>query len=328
MAGTTPDFEKLTIEETLHVLQADRVKGISSEQAGKRLAESGHNEIPEKEESFAHRLFRRFWGPIPWMIEAAALLSALVGKWDDFTIITILLFSNAAIDFWQESKALNALRALKEKLAKRAIALRDGSFQTLDARDLVPGDIIKIRIGDLIPADVKLIEGEYIQVDQSALTGESLPVGKKTGDIAYSNSIVKQGEMLAVVTYTALNTFFGRTVALVAKAQREEKSHFQKAVIQIGNYLILITAFLVVIILITAMFRHENMLEILRFALVLTVAAIPGGIAGGPFRDHGGGGHKPGEETGDREPSRCNRRTRGSECPRAPTKPARLPRTG
>jgi H+-transporting ATPase len=269
------DYEKLTIEETLDLLKADREKGFTTEQARKRLEVYGHNEIPEKEESLAHRIFRRFWGPIPWMIEAAALLSAVVGKWEDFTIITILLFSNAAIDFWQESKALNALRALKEKLAKRAIALRDGVFQTLDAKDLVPGDIIKIKIGDLIPADVKLIEGEYIQADQSALTGESLPVGKKAGDIAYSNSIVKQGEMLAVVTGTASNTFFGRTVALVAKAEREEKSHFQKAVIQIGNYLIGITAFLVVIILITAMFRHENMLEILRFALVLTVAAIP-----------------------------------------------------
>ena len=126
-----------------------------------------------------------------------------------------------------------------------------------------------------MPADVKLIDGDFLQADQSALTGESLPVTKKVGDTAYSNSIIKQGEMLAVVTNTALSTFFGKTVALVARAEREEKSHFQKAVIHIGNYLIVMTVFLAAIILITALFRHEDMLEIIRFTLVLTVAAIP-----------------------------------------------------
>ncbi len=144
-----------------------------------------------------------------------------------------------------------------------------------DARALVPGDIIKIKIGDVVPADLKLVEGDYIQADQSALTGESLPVQKKAGDISYSNSVIKQGEMKAVVVNTASNTFFGKTVALVARARREERSHFQKAVIGIGNYLIVITIFLAAFILITAMFRQENMISILRFTLVLTVAAIP-----------------------------------------------------
>ena len=269
------DYEKLSVDETIEALQTDKAKGLSSAEAAKRLQQYGYNEIPEKEESTLHRVLRRFWGPIPAMIEVAALLSAAVRRWEDFIIIMILLFTNAFIDFWQESKALNALKVLKEKLAKKALVLRDGEFKTIDARDLVPGDIIKIKIGDLIPADVKLIEGDFIQADQSALTGESLPVGKKVGDIAYSNSIVKQGEMLSVVTGTALNTFFGKTVALVARAQREEKSHFQKAVVHIGNYLIIITVFLAAIILVTAMFRHENMIEILRFTLVLTVAAIP-----------------------------------------------------
>jgi H+-transporting ATPase len=269
------DYEKLSVEEALRQLDADKDQGLTSKRAEQRLEEYGRNEIPEKEESLVHRIFRRFWGPIPWMIEAAALLSALVKKWEDFAIIAILLFANAFIDFWQESRALNALNVLKEKLAKKAIVLRDGKFRTVDARYLVPGDIVRIRIGDLVPADVKLIDGDFIQADQSALTGESLPVTKKPGDIAYSNSVVRQGEMLGVVTHTALNTFFGRTVALVARAEREQKSHFQKAVLHIGNYLIVITIFLVVVILIAALFRHEDLLEILRFALVLTVAAIP-----------------------------------------------------
>ena len=273
--ANTKEYEKLSVEETLKNLQTDRTKGLSSEEVKKRLHEYGYNEIPEKEESTFHRVFRRFWGPIPWMIEIAAVLSAMVKRWEDFVIIMVLLLTNAFIDLWQESKALNALKVLKSKLAKKALVLRDGRFQTLNARELVPGDIIKIKIGDLIPADVKLVEGDFIQADQSALTGESLPVTKRAGDVAYSNSIVKQGEMVAVVINTAMNTFFGKTVSLVARAQREEKSHFQKAVIHIGNYLILITIFLAVIILITAMFRHENMIEILRFTLVLTVAAIP-----------------------------------------------------
>jgi H+-transporting ATPase len=275
MNTATEEFEKLAIDDVLKDLRTDRAHGLTSEEAGLRLKRYGFNEIPEKVESLAHRVMRRFWGPIPWMIEAAAILSALVEKWDDFAIIMVLLMTNVFIDFWQESKALSALKVLKEKLAKTALVLRDGNFQQVDARQLVPGDIIKVRIGDVVPADIKLVEGDYIQSDQSALTGESLPVSKKPGDIAYANSIVKQGEMLGAVINTAMNTFFGKTVSLVTQAEREERSHFQKAVIHIGDYLILITLFLVVIILVTAMFRHENMLEILRFALVLTVAAIP-----------------------------------------------------
>jgi H+-transporting ATPase len=275
MSKNSDEYKNLSAEETLKELGTNKDKGLSDDEVRKRISELGYNEIPEKEESLFHRVFRRFWGPIPWMIEFAALLSAAVRRWEDFAIITILLLTNAFIDFWQESKALNALKVLKEKLAKKALIFRDGRFLITEARNLVPGDIIKLKIGDLVPADVKLIEGDFIQADQSALTGESLPVNKKPGDIAYSNSIVKQGEMLAAVVNTGLNTFFGKTVALVARAQREEKSHFQKAVIGIGNYLILITIFLAAIILITAMFRQENIIDILRFTLILAVAAIP-----------------------------------------------------
>jgi len=275
MGKATEDFEKLSVEEALRALQTEPTHGLSAAEAALRLKRHGRNEIPETAESLLHRILRRFWGPIPWMIEAAGLLSALVGKWDDFTIIAILLVTNVFIDFWQESKALSALQVLKEKLAKTALVLRDGQFRPVDARDLVPGDIVRVRIGDLVPADLKLIDGDFLQVDQSALTGESLPVGKKSGDLAFANAIVRQGEMLGVVTNTALNTFFGKTVSLVSRAEREEHSHFQKAVLQIGNYLILITLFLVVLILVAALFRDEKMLEVLRFALVLTVAAIP-----------------------------------------------------
>jgi H+-transporting ATPase len=209
------------------------------------------------------------------MIEIAAVLSALVQKWEDFEIILILLGVNVFIDFRQETKALSALKLLKAKLARKTLALRDGIWREIDARRLVPGDVIKLRNGNVVPADVKLLEGAYLQIDQSALTGESLPVDRKPGDTAYGNSIVRMGEMVALVTGTGLNTFFGKTVELVAQAEREQRSHFQKAVINIGNYLILIAAVMVVIIVISALFRHDPLAEILRFCLVLTIASIP-----------------------------------------------------
>ncbi|VAX26516.1 Lead, cadmium, zinc and mercury transporting ATPase; Copper-translocating P-type ATPase [hydrothermal vent metagenome] len=275
MPKTTDDYKKLSIEDTLKELQADRSRGLSEGEAQERLARYGLNEIPEKEETTLRRILKRFWGPIPWMIEVAAILSAMVQKWEDFVIIMIMLFVNAGLDFYQESKAISALKTLKEKLAKKAIVLRDGTFKETDAKYLVPGDVIKLKIGDVIPSDAKLLEGDYLLVDQSALTGESLPVEKKAEDVVYSNSIVKQGEMLAVVVNTGLNTYFGKTVALVAKAEREEKSHYQKLVISIGDYLIVITLLLTIVIVYAGIHRGETLIELLRFALVLAVASIP-----------------------------------------------------
>ncbi|WP_457635062.1 plasma-membrane proton-efflux P-type ATPase [Persephonella sp.] len=273
--ATVDEFKDKSIEETLKELQTELKNGLSEEKAKELLKKYGLNEIPEKEEPLWHRVFRRFWGPIPWMIEIAAILSASVQKWEDFTIIMILLFVNAGVDLWQEHKALSALKVLKEKLAKKSIVLRDGKWKEIDARYIVPGDIIKLKIGDIIPADVKLVEGDFILIDQSALTGESLPVTKKAGDVAYANSIVKQGDMIAIVVATGLNTYFGKTVKLVAKAEREERSHFQEMVIKVGNFLIIITLILVGFMILFELNRGANWVELLRFSLVLTVAAIP-----------------------------------------------------
>ena len=274
-AQTGGDFDVLSVDEAIQRLRTDADRGLDREEASRRLQEYGPNEIKEHEESLWHRIFRRFWGPIPWMIEAAALLSGIVQKWDDLVIILIMLLVNAGLDFFQEHRALNALAALKASLAKAVIALRDGAFATIMARDLVPGDIVKLKIGDIVPADVKLLKGDYLSIDQAALTGESLPVSKKSGDVAYANTIVKQGEMLAVVVSTGARTAFAKVVQLVAKASLKERSHFQRMVIQIGNFLILVTLALVALIIMVAIFRHESLLEIARFSLVLTVAAIP-----------------------------------------------------
>ena len=249
--------------------------GLSSSEVKERIEKYGLNEIPEKAESTFHRIFRRFWGPIPWMIEVAAILSALVKKWEDFAIIMVMLLVNAILDFYQESKALNAINALKKSLATKALVLRDGKWQEVDAKEIVPDDIIKLKIGDIVPADAILLEGDFILADQSALTGESLPVSKKAGDEIYGNAIIKKGEMTAKVTKTGLDTYFGKTVKLVSKAQKEQKSHFQAMVIKVGNFLILLTILMIIIILAFGLFRHENILNLLEFSLVLTVAAIP-----------------------------------------------------
>ncbi len=272
----TDDFKKIPIEKVAAELNTDINKGLSSEEAKERLKKYGLNEIPEYKEPLWHRIFRRFWGPIPWMIEIAAILSAMVHRWEDFTIILIMLFVNAGLDFYQEHKALNAIEALKKKLAKKAVVLRDGKWVEILAKEIVPGDIVKIKIGDIIPADMKLIGGgDFLLVDQSALTGESLPVTKKPGDVVYSNSIVKQGEMIGIAVATGLNTYFGKTVKLVAKAEQHQRSHFQKMVINVGNYLIIVTVIMVAIIIFVGVKRHENIFELLEFSLVLTVAAIP-----------------------------------------------------
>ena len=269
------EYKNKSVEETIRELETNLETGLTEEEAEKRLKKYGFNEIPEKEEPLWHRVFRRFWGPIPWMIETAAVLSALVKKWEDFVIIVILLLVNAVVDFWQEHKAISALKVLKQKLARKAIVLRNGKWIEIDVKYLVPGDVIKLKIGDIVPADVKLVGEGFILLDQSALTGESLPVTKKKGDVAYANSVVKRGETIAVVVATGLNTYFGRTVQLVAKAEREQRSHFQEMVIKVGNFLIIIALIVVAVMVIVELMRGADKIELLRFALVLTVASIP-----------------------------------------------------
>ncbi len=275
MSKSTDDYVKQNFDETLRELQVEAGKGLSDAEVGRRRAEYGYNEIEERVEPLWHRVFRRFWGPIPWMIEVAAILSAIVQKWEDFIIITIMLLVNAGLDFFQEHRALNALKILKQRLPSETLVLRNGAFGRIPARELVPGDMVKLKIGDMAPADVQLVQGNYLLLDQSVLTGESLPVSKKPGEVAYANTVVKQGEMLAVVVNTAMHTNFSSVVSLVARAQLEERSHFQKMVMQIGNFLILLTLVLVLLIVLVSLFRHDPFLEIIRFALVLAVAAIP-----------------------------------------------------
>lgn len=259
-------LEKLSSSET----------GLSSSQAQKSLEQYGHNEILEKKISPLKKFLGYFWGPIPWMIEVAIILSAIIQRWEDFLIISILLLLNAVVGFWQENKADNAIELLKKRMALRARVLRDNKWAEIDARDLVPGDVVRVRLGDIVPADVKLMEDSYLMLDESTLTGESLPVEKSFSDIAFSGSIIQKGEMNALVVAIGMESYLGKTTKLVA--QVEKKSHFQKAIFKIGDYLIVLAGLLVALIFLVALFRHTNLLETLQFALVLTIAAIPAAL--------------------------------------------------
>ncbi len=273
LAITPEEAKRLGVKGVLEKLGVDPSRGLSSEEARRRLEIYGPNEIPEKKVSPIIRFLSYFWGPIPWMIEAAAVLSAILRHWVDFTIIMVMLVVNGVLGFWQEYKAENILEYLKKRLSPNARVLRDGEWRVIPARELVPGDIVRVRIGDIVPADLLLIDGDYLLVDESALTGESLPVEKHVGDIAYSGSLVKRGEMTGVVIATGTRTFFGRTVKLVEEA--ETTSRYQRLIIRIGDFLILLTLVLAAILVLVEIHRGASILEMIRFALVLIVAAIP-----------------------------------------------------
>ena len=247
--------------------------GLVDSQIDDRIKKYGYNEISEKKVHPLLKFLSYFWGPIPWMIEVAAILSAIISHWEDFWIIFALLLLNATVGFWQEHKADDAISLLKKKLALNARVFRNSKWKEIPARELVPGDVVRVRLGDIVPADLKLFKGDYLSIDESALTGESLPVEKHESDVAYSGSVIRQGEMNGMVVATGLNTFFGRTAKLVEEAKTI--SHFQKAVIKIGHYLIVLAAFMITIIFMVSIFRNESFLDTLQFALVLTIAAIP-----------------------------------------------------
>ena len=247
--------------------------GLTQAEATKRLTRYGPNELEEKKTNLILKFLSYFWGPIPWMIEIAVILSAVARHWPDFFIILVLLLANAVVGFWEEKQAGDAIAALKAKLAIKARVRRDGKWVNPAARELVPGDVIRLRLGDIVPADARLLDGDEISLDQSALTGESLPATRKPGEAVFSGSIVRRGEIGALVYATGTKTYFGKTAQLVETAVTV--SHFQKALLKIGNYLIVLAAVLVGIIVVVAIFRGDPILDTLQFALVLTVAAIP-----------------------------------------------------
>jgi len=266
------DLKSLPLPEVERRLETSP-DGLTQAEAEKRLTQYGPNEIAEQKANPLLKLLTYFWGPIPWMIEVAVILSGVLRHWPDFFIILLLLVANAAIGFWEEHQAGKAIDALKAQLAIKARVRRDGKWISPAARELVPGDVIRVRLGDIVPADARLLEGDPVEVDQSALTGESLPAERKPGEAVFSGSIIRQGEIGALVYATGANTYFGKTAQLVQEAQTV--SHFQRAVLKIGTYLIILAVALVAVIVAVSLLRGDPVLTTLQFALVLTVAAIP-----------------------------------------------------
>jgi H+-transporting ATPase len=266
------DLRDASLDEVLETLDASR-DGLSSESAAERLTRYGPNEVAETRRNPLLVLLGYFWGPIPWMIEAALLLSLLVRRWTDAAIIGVLLLMNGLVAFAEEHQAANAIDALKGRLATSARVRRDGTWGEVPVRDLVPGDVVRVRLGDVVPADTKIIDDLEVQVDQSALTGESLPVSRGLGEDLYSGAVVAQGETDALVFATGTESFFGRTTQLVGEAGTV--SHFQRAVLRIGHYLIGLAIGLVALTVFVSVLRGNPLLSVLEFALVVTIASVP-----------------------------------------------------
>lgn len=247
--------------------------GLTSEQSAERLERYGRNELEERHVNVVVEFLGKFWNPMSWMIEVALGLALVMRDIGDAVVIIILLVTNGIIGFWEEHQANNAIEALRAKLAYTANVKRDGRWQEVKAADLVPGDVIRLRLGDVVPADSRIISDSDLELDQSALTGESMTVSRGQGDSAFSGSVVRRGEADCLVVGTGVNTFFGRTAELTQIAGGV--SHFQKAVLTIGKYLVIMTVAFVTIVLVVGVLRGDNVGEMIEFSLVLVIAGIP-----------------------------------------------------
>jgi H+-transporting ATPase len=246
--------------------------GLTSAEAQRLGTQFGPNEVAEEKPNPVRALLRKFWAPVPWMLEATILLQLALGKRNEAVVIAVLLVVNAALGFVMEGRAGRALALLKQRLNIQARVLRDGHWQRMPARELVPGDVVHVRMGDIVPADLKLIDGQA-QFDQSSLTGESLPVEAGPGDDAWSASVMTRGEATGEVTATGIRTRFGKTAELVRSAKTV--SHLESVIFGIVKYLVVLDIGLVVALLVYAFATGMAMTDVVPFALILLVASVP-----------------------------------------------------
>ncbi len=272
MTKTNDKPTELPLPQLLTELDSSAA-GLTAAEALQRLQHYGANEIAERHRNPVLEFLGYFWAPIPWMIEVALALSLAARHWTDAAIIGVLLAMNGLVAFFEEHQAANAIAALKQRLASSARALRDGAWVTVAVRELVPGDVVRVRLGDVVPADLRVLDDVTLEVDQSALTGESLAVSRGQGESLYSGSVLVRGEADALVCATGSSSYMGKTTALVEAAGTV--SHFQRAVLRIGNYLILIAVALVTLAVAVSLARGNRPLETLEFALVVTIASVP-----------------------------------------------------
>ncbi|QIW23703.1 plasma-membrane proton-efflux P-type ATPase [Sulfolobus sp. S-194] len=263
---------KSDVNKVIQLLQTDVNKGLNDKEVEERLKQYGYNAVEEEKRNPLKELGKKFWNVTAWVLEVAAILSFILGRYLDFYIIVALIIVNAFISFSEEQRANRALELLRQKLQIQARVLRNGEWRLVPAKFLVPGDIVRIRAGDFVPADVKIIKGE-VEVDQSALTGESLTVFRRDNEVVYSGSIIRRGEATGVVILTGQNTYFGKTVELVKIAK--PRLRIEKIVSRIVFWMMMIVIVLLAISGIVLIIKGENIFEFLPLALVLIVAAIP-----------------------------------------------------
>ncbi|ESR41917.1 hypothetical protein CICLE_v10011010mg [Citrus x clementina] len=274
------DLENVPTDEVFETLKCSQ-EGLSTEAAEQRLSIFGYNKLEEKRESKILKFLGFMWNPLSWVMEAAAIMAIVLAngggkppEWQDFTGIATLLLINSTVCFIQENNAGAASAALMARLAPKAKVLRDGNWKEEDAAILVPGDVISVKLGDIIPADARLFEGDPLTIDQSALTGESLTVSKGPGDCVYSGSTCKQGEIQAVVIATGVRTFLGRAVHLVDTTN--QVGHFQKILSAVGEYCICSIALgLIAEIIVMYAIQHREYRTGLKNLLVLLIGGIP-----------------------------------------------------
>ena len=267
-----PDIASASVPETLALLQVAPEAGLPRAEAAARLKKHGYNEVTEQKKRPILKFLRKFWGVSAWMLELIMVLSAVLKKYSDLAVVSALLVVNAVLGFMQERRAAGVVEALRQRLRVSARVLREGSWQVIPARELVPGDIVRLRPGDIIPADVKLLNGA-LRIDQSVLTGESRDADKGFGEVLSSGAIVRRGEGNGVVILTGAKTYFGRTTELVQKAR--PKLHIEAVVAKVVRRLFVIVGALLGMVLVLSLIRGAPLLEMIPLMLVLLMSAVP-----------------------------------------------------
>jgi len=268
---TTSDYSKMTLEEALQALNVTK-DGLTEEETAKRIRDFGYNEITEKKNNPVLGFLKRYWGPMPWLLELSIALTIILNHYVESVIIFVLLTMNAVIGFLQSNHSQKAVSMLKKKLEINAKVLRDGKWVLLQAKDLVPGDIINVKFGDLIPADAYIVNGEA-SVNESSLTGESLPKDVHAGQVVYSSSMIKSGEIKCLIVNTGAKTFFGKTVELVKIANPKSKQ--AEIMFTIVKYLLYIGIIASVIVAGYSIYLHKDVLFIISFVAIFLIGAIP-----------------------------------------------------
>ncbi|MFZ3085511.1 MAG: plasma-membrane proton-efflux P-type ATPase, partial [Candidatus Hydromicrobium sp.] len=268
----TLEYKDFSIKKTIALLETS-LTGISEEEANNRIRLFGYNDVKRQLKNPIIEFLSHYWGPMPWLLELTMILSGFLGHYTELIIIFVLLTINAAIGFINNRKSQKAIKFLEQKLSIKTKILRNQKWVTRDIKEIVPGDVISIGLGDIVPADAKILSDSIITVDQSALTGESLSVDVAKSGIVYSGSIIKYGEAQGVVLNTGLNTYFSKTVELVKTAK--PKSHQEQIMFSVIRYMLFISLAALLLISIYALILHTKLLDILTIVLIFLLGSVP-----------------------------------------------------